>query len=103
MCFARHSSPHCLMSGSAKISKVEDRADIHAELPVNNLEIWYRLPHLAGRTADRSVYYVWLTSTSGVLKLKLSGSVEALQTAVRSTGYRLEASGDVYRLNVNPG
>lgn len=84
--------------------KVEDRADIHVELPVNNLEIWYRLRTLlAELPIVQSITVLRLTSTSGVLKLKLSGSVEALQMAVRSTGYRLEASGDVYRLNVNPG
>ena len=83
--------------------KVENRADIHVQLPVNNLEIWYRLRTLlAELPIVHSITVLRLTSTSGVLKLKLSGSVEALQMAVRSTGYRLEASGDVYRLNVNP-
>ena len=84
--------------------KVADRADIHVELPVNNLAIWYRLRKLlADLPIVHSITVLRLTSTSGVLKLKLSGSVEALQMAVRSTGYRLEPDGDVYRLNVNPG
>lgn len=84
--------------------KIEDLADIHVELPVNSLDMWYRLRELlSDLPIVQTVTVLRLTSTSGVLKLKLSGSVEALQMAVRSTGYRLEADGKVYRLNVNPG
>ena len=88
----------------ANLYKVDDRADIHVELPVNSLEMWYRLRTLlADLPIVQSITVLRLTSRSGVLKLKLSGSVEALQMAVRSTGYRLQANGDVYQLTVNPG
>lgn len=88
----------------ANLYKVDDRADIHVELPVNSLEMWYRLRTLlAELPIVQSITVLRLTSRSGVLKLKLSGSVEALQMAVRSTGYRLQANGDVYQLTVNPG
>ena len=105
MCFARHSSPHCLIPRQRKsLQGCQDRADFHVELPVNNLEICIGFcTLLAELPIVQSITVLRLTSTSGVLKLKPSGSVEALQMAVRSTGYRLEASGDVYRLNVNPG
>lgn len=83
--------------------KVGDRVAIHVKLPVNSLEIWYRLRQLLSELPIvQSITVLQLTSTSGVLKLKLSGSVEALEMAVRSTGYRLETDGQVYRLNVNP-
>jgi len=88
----------------ANLYKLEDRADIHVELPVSSLDMWYRLRTLlADLPIVQSITVLRLTSTSGVLKLKLSGSVEALEMAVRSTGYRLESDGKVYRLNVNPG
>lgn len=81
---------------------LEDRADIHVELPVSNLQSWYRLRTLLSELPIvQSLSVVKLTSSSGLLKLSLSGSVEALQMAVRSIGYRLEVSGAVYQLKLD--
>ena len=82
---------------------LEDRADIHVELPVSDLQSWYRLRTLLSELPIvQSLSVVKLTSSSGLLKLSLSGSVEALQMAVRSIGYRLEATGSVYQLKLDP-
>ena len=81
---------------------LEDRADIHVELPVSNLQSWYRLRTLLSELPIvQSLSVVKLTSSSGLLKLSLSGSVEALQMAVRSIGYRLEVAGAVYQLKLD--
>jgi len=81
---------------------LEDRADIHVELPVNDLQSWYRLRTLLSELPIvQSLSVVKLTSSSGLLKLSLSGSVEALQMAVRSIGYRLEVAGAVYQLKLD--
>ena len=81
---------------------LEDRADIHVELPVSNLQGWYRLRTLLSELPIvQSLSVVKLTSSSGLLKLSLSGSVEALQMAVRSIGYRLEVTGAVYQLKLD--
>ena len=81
---------------------LEDRADIHVVLPVSNLESWYRLRTLLSELPIvQSLSVVKLTSSSGLLKLSLSGSVEALQMAVRSIGYRLEVAGAVYQLKLD--
>ena len=81
---------------------LEDRADIHVELPVSNLQSWYRLRLLLSELPIvQSLSVVKLTSSSGLLKLSLSGSVEALQMAVRSIGYRLEVAGAVYQLKLD--
>ena len=81
---------------------LEDRADIHVELPVSNLQSWYRLRTLLSELPIvQSLSVVKLTSSSGLLKLSLSGSVEALQMAVRSIGYRLEVAGPVYQLKLD--
>jgi len=81
---------------------LKDRADIHVELPVSNLQDWYRLRTLLSELPIvQSLSVVKLTSSSGLLKLSLSGSVEALQMAVRSIGYRLEVAGAVYQLKLD--
>ena len=81
----------------------DDRADIHIELPVSDLQSWYRLRTLlSGLPIVQSLSVVKLTSSSGVLKLSLSGSIEALQMAVRSIGYKLEVAGSVYQLRLDP-
>ena len=81
---------------------LEDRADIHVELPVSNLQSWYRLRLLLSELPIvQSLSVVKLTSSSGLLKLSLSGSVEALEMAVRSIGYRLEVAGAVYQLKLD--
>ena len=81
---------------------LEDRADIHVELPVSDLRSWYRLRTLLFELpVVQSLSVVKLTSSSGLLKLSLSGSVEALQMAVRSIGYRLEVAGAVYQLKLD--
>ena len=82
---------------------LEDRADIHIQLPVSDLQSWYRLRTLLLELAIvQSLSVVTLTSRSGLLKLSLSGSIEALQMAVRSIGYRLEAAGSIYQLKLDP-
>ena len=82
---------------------LEDRADIHIQLPVSDLQSWYRLRTLLLELAIvQSLSVVTLTSKSGLLKLSLSGSIEALQMAVRSIGYRLEAAGSIYQLKLDP-
>ena len=83
---------------------LKDRADVHVELPVSDLQSWYRLRSLLSELPIvQTLYVVKLTSNSGLLKLSLSGSVEALQMAVRSIGYRLEVAGAVYQLKLDPG
>ena len=83
--------------------KLEDRADVHIELPVSDLQSWYRLRLLLYELPIvQSLSVVKLNSSSGLLKLSLSGSVEALQMAVRSVGYRLESKGSVYQLKLDP-
>ena len=82
---------------------LEDRADIHIELPIGDLQSWYRLRTLLSELPIvQSLSVVKLTSSSGLVKLSLSGSVEALQMAVRSIGYRLDVAGSVYQLKLDP-
>ena len=81
---------------------VEDRADVHVELPISDLQSWYRLRTLLSELPIVQILsVVKLTSSTGLLKLSLSGSVEALQMAVRSIGYRLEVAGAVYQLKLD--
>ena len=64
---------------------LKDRADVHVEVPVSDLQSWYGLRSLLSELPIvQTLYVVKLTSISGLLKLSLSGSVEALQMAVRS-------------------
>lgn len=81
---------------------LEDRAGVYVKLPVSNLQSWYRLRMLLSKLPIvHSIAVVKLTSSSGLLKLNLTGSVEALQMAVRSIGYKLEVADSVYQLKLD--
>jgi len=76
--------------------------EIYVTVPVSSPERWYHIQALLSEMAvvsDVSAHS--LSAQRGVLRLRLSGPVEALQLAVRPTGYRLDSDTNGYLLSVS--
>lgn len=79
--------------------KIEDMSAIHIKIPADNLQDWYRLRQmLSDLPIVQSLTVLQLAPAAGIVKLKLSGSVETLKMALRPTGHGLEVDASVYRL-----
>ena len=77
--------------------------DVFVEVGAASPASWYRAQEiLAELPVVTSVSVHSLTADSGVLKLQISGPVEALQLAVLASGYRLDITDNAYQMRVNP-
>ena len=77
---------------------VGGRDEIFIEVGASSPKSWYQAQKvLADLPVVTALSVHSLTAQKGVLKLQLSGPVEALQMAIRASGYRLDVSDTVYR------
>ena len=87
----------------ANLYVVGGRDDVFVEVSAVSPASWYRAQEiLAELPVVTAVSVHSLTAESGILKLQISGPVEALQMAVLASGYRLDASDNAYQLRINP-
>ena len=88
---------------AANLYVVGGRDEIFIEVGASSPKSWYRAQKvLADLPVVTALSVHSLTTQKGVLKLQLSGPVEALQMAIRASGYRLDVSDTAYQLRVNP-
>jgi hypothetical protein len=77
--------------------------DVFVEVAATSPASWYRAQQILSELPVVTALSVHrLTANSGVLKLQISGPVEALQMAVLASGYRLDIADNAYQMRINP-